>query len=239
VSKLQVKGKLNQQDYFLYDSLCSIMDKDKRKESLQVCRALDLKPNFFMVGCDEVALLEGEDSIVISVSGSDKDKEEWRGNFNAYRGIIDIFKKTPKTKKGFHYNFYLQARHLKRIVKSFLKANPRIKTVIFDGHSRGGAIVRVCYMLMNCEIHLVDMMVTPFDPPKSFTRRGWSWYNRNRKRKDISHRTKSFMSIVGAVPPFILGWVHRDTTLLKLPNVRGKFNHTAITEGLKRKFGVE
>jgi hypothetical protein len=234
-----VKDKLSESDYFLYDKYCSYMDEKKREEVVESCKGEGITPHFFMVGCDEAVILETQDSLVIAVSGSDKDKEEWRGNFNAYRGIVDALKKTPKIKRGFHYNFYLQARHLKRIVKSFLKSRPHIKEVIFDGHSRGGAIVRTCYMLMNCEIQLFDMMVTPFDPPKSFTWKGWRWYKRNRKRRDISHRTKSFFSIVGAVPPSILGWIHRDTTLLKLPNVKGKFNHTAITEGLKRKFGVK
>jgi len=233
---MKVKDKLDQQDYFLYDALCSIMDKDKRKESLQICRTLNLKPHFFMIGCDEVALLEGENSIIVSVSGSDKDKEEWRGNFNPYRGLVDMIKKAPKNKRGFHYNFYTQARLLKRVVKKWMKDNNCTKDIIWDGHSRGAAIAGLTYMLMNCEYLPFNMMTTPFDPPKYFTRRGWKWYQKNRVTKHICHRTKSFFSVVGMVPPSILGWVHRQSTLLRLPNVKGMFNHTAMTEGLERKF---
>jgi len=234
----QVKEKISKQDYFLYDSLCSLMDNDKRKESLQICRTLDLKPHFFMVGCDEVVLLEGEDSIIIAVSGSDKDKEEWRGNFNPYRGLIDALKKSPKNKHGFHYDFYKQARHLKRVVKSWMKKNGIKKDVIWVGHSRGGAIARIAHILMNCEYKSFKTMCVPVDPPRSFTWSGWRWYKKNRKSKDICHRIKAFTFIigVGSLPPAILGWIHKQSTLLKLPNVRGKLNHTAITEGLERKF---
>lgn len=232
---MKIKNKLSKQDYFLYDAFCSFMDEKERKSVKKSCQMLDLKPHFFMVGCDEVVLLEGEDTIVVAVSGSDKDKKEWRGNFDAYRGITD--RKKPKNKKGFHYNYYLQGRHLKRIIKAFLKANPHIKYVILDGHSRGGAIAMDCYMLLAVEDNSVELMVTSFDPPRSITRRAWRWFKKNTKQEIRIHRTKSFFSVVGAIPPFFLGWVHRESTLLKLPNVRGKFNHTAITEGLERKFG--
>jgi len=235
---MKIKTKLSEQDYFLYDQLCSIMDEDKKKKAFQTCEYLKLKPHFFMIGCDEVVLLEGEDTIIIAVSGSDKDKEEWRGNFNPYRGLVDMIKKAPKNKKGFHYNYYLQARHLKRIIKAFLKANPHIKNVILVGHSRGGAIALDCYMLLAVEDNLVQLMVVPVDPPRSFTRKGWKWFKKNCKQPIRIHRIKAFIFIlgVGSVPPFILGWIHRQSTLLKLSNVRGKFNHTAITEGLERKF---
>ena len=235
------KSKLTQADYFFYDEVCSLMDIGKRVAALEFCSKHKLVPHFFMVGCDEVVLLETETSIIVSVSGSDKDPEEWGGNVNAYRGIIDAIKKVPANKAGFHYNFYLQARKLKRAVKKWLKENGCKKPVIWVGHSRGGAIARIAYMLHNCEYNLIPPMAIVFDPPRSFTWFGWLWYQKNKMSKDVCHRIKAFTLLigVGSVPPAFLGWVHRSSTLLRLPNVRGKLNHTHIKEGLIRKFCKE
>ena len=235
--RVNAKGSLTQEDYYYYDSLCGIMDKGKRIGALDLCSKLSLKPIFFMVGCDEVVFLEGDGFAIVAVSGSDKDKAEWRGNFNPYRGIVDRIRKAPKTKKGFHYNYWVQARLLKFKVKQLLKeCKTPIYDLVLDGHSRGASIATLAYMQMNCEHNLFNLMCVAFDPARSYTRRGWKWYDKNRKLKTKLHRVKTFLSIVGAVPPAILGWIHRETTLLKLPNVKGKFNHTAITEGLDRKF---
>jgi hypothetical protein len=235
---VRVKNKLEESDYFLYDRICSLMDPEKREEALVYCKMVGAEPHFFMIGPDECVALEFEDSVVIAVSGSDKDKAEWRGNFNAYRGPVDSKKKRPKGKKGFHYNFYLQARTLKRVVKQWLKSKDIKKPIIWVGHSRGGAITRTAHMLYNTEPFSYNTMSVPVDPPRSFTFRGWRWYKRNKTGEDICHRIKAFTFIVGvgSLPPAILGWVHRQSTLLRLPNVRGKLNHTAIREGLIRKF---
>lgn len=225
---MEIKTELSEADYLQLDVLCKCVDTGEAPEGYAT--------EFFKVGPDECAVMQTNTSAIVVVGGSGKDYKEWSGNKNAYYGPIDKAMGKPEGRKGFHYDFYMQAERL------MVEVNKRVahKNLVFTGVSRGAAIVRLAHMQVNTSDESTLSMSVLFDPPRSFTWLcGWRWYRKNKKCTDICHRITTFLSdqfLVGALPPAVLGWVHRQSTLLRLPNVWGKLNHIAITEGLNKKF---
>ena len=238
---IRVKSNFTKEDYLLYYDLATMSKTGQYgSRGRQICKNRGIRPYFFQVGCDECFIFESEQAYVVGVGGSDKDIKEWEGNFNAYYTPDDRIKGKPKTVRGHHYNYNLQATDLLNTIGYLNKDKP----VIYIGVSRGGAIAREAYMIHNsvdsilesvAECNIKRGMCVLFDPPKSFTKRAYNTWYKKRIYDDICHRVETHCSIVGEIMPRMLGWVHRQSTLLKLPNVKG-FNHTHIREGIIKFF---
>ena len=81
------------------------------------------------IGCDEVAIYNCENETIVAINGSDKDKKEWKGNFNGYPIV-----------EGCHHNFRKDGI---QILERVIKDCPKLKPITVVGHSRGGALAQI------------------------------------------------------------------------------------------------
>jgi hypothetical protein len=166
--------------------------------------------NKLKAGFDEGGIFYTDEEIFIAIDGSN-DPNEWFSNF-----------KYCSNKLGFHHNFYEIANIFYSEVKPLLD-NRKI-TVI--GHSRGGAIALILSYLINRS----DLKVITFGSPKVATLKGFL----KLKNSKINHfRVTVKNDFIPTVPPFILGFIHYQTSKLTLPKVKGKFNHLAFRQALE------
>jgi len=229
---MKVKESLTIDDWIYLDNLNDCVDVNKMNWAEGWLADQNIKANWFMIDADECGVFEADDCYYVVCSGSDKDKKEWRGNFDAYPPIKKS-KREPEYVDGYHYNYFLTAYKLYEYIMKYFNNNVD-KPLIFIGESRGGLveIANQLYDIFSTSKCHPSMAVT-FDPPRFMRKKAIRWFNRRCSRKHIHHRAKTFFTIVGKVPPFFLGWKHFQTTLLKLPNVAG-FNHINIGKSLQK-----
>jgi len=102
---------------------------------------------------DEVVVVDydlsqtGKQTRYVIIGGSSRDKQEWLGNFKAY-----------KTIDGIHNNYYDTGVEVLKVMENLRLNGPKL---VFIGHSRGGAIAQVA-------AHLSDSKAITFGSPNPF-----------------------------------------------------------------------
>ena len=205
------------------------VDADKREWAEEWLASNGFSARWFNIGADECGIFENDDNVFVVVSGSDKDREEWRGNFDAYERKS---KRDPSYINGYHYNYFIVAEELFVYISRVL--GTLTKPTIFVGTSRG-ALVDITAQLVCLSSRYKEPMYmsVTYDGPRLARRRAIRWFKKYAITKHIHHRAQTFASIVARIPPAWLGWKHQQTTLLRLPNVWG-FNHINIREAIAR-----
>ncbi len=224
-----IKKKLTLEEWLHYWELNDLTDPEDKKNREKYCRKHNIKHSSFMAGADEVCIFYFPNKTVVCCNGSDKDLEEWRGNFSPYKGIrgffSSYFNRSPETSNGYHKDYYNTARKIAYEVSK--RVDPKLP-LVFDGHSRGG-LDQLCPYIH----HFPNSMAVTICSPRVMLR----WREkllRRRERPPIHHRLYIVRDIVDNVPPAFLGWRHYATTTTKIKGVKGKFNHTAVGEAIKQ-----
>ena len=219
-------------DYFYY---CEVVDPDITDYPVYPC----IKYKEFKIDADECGIFETDSMVVVAVSGSDKDLEEWAGNLDAYYGPIQRFinfvkKIKVKSIKGFHYNYSVIASKLIVKVVDYLKNVSPDKPVVWVGVSRGGAISGLANQVFTeYESRKNPTLSIVYDPPK------WQRLSAKRrfqksKRSDeyVCHLVQCGQGSVTVIPPKTLFWVHNYTSRTILPKLKGKMDHTHIKDAI-------
>jgi len=188
----------------------------KLSEAWKLCRLVSKEErntipisNRLVTSMDEGAVFGNGDGITIVIDGSD-DIDEWLSNFQ--------FK---SNRLGFHHEFYNSAVEIYRTLHI-----PPSTNVTIIGHSRGGAIAQVLAYLINRP----NIDVITFGSPKVANRVGI----KKLKEVSFSHtRVRINGDPVDNVPPFLFGYSHYHTKLIKLKGIKGKLNHLAFGESLQ------